>query len=116
MNKNKRGKKFGRKRDQRHALLRGLAQSLVLHERIRTTEPKAKELRSYIEKLVTKAKKDTVATRRFVARDFADKKAIQKLVSDIGPRYRDRSGGYTRIIKRAPRRIDAAKRAVIEFV
>lgn len=116
MNKAKRGKKFGRKRDERTALMRGLAQALVLHEKITTSEAKARELRGYIEKIVTKSKKDTVNTRRMIARDFRDAKAAKKLVSDIGPRYRARNGGYTRIIKRVPRRTDSAKMAVIEFV
>jgi len=116
MNKGKRGKKFGRKRDQRAALMRSLAQALVLREKITTTHAKARELRSYIEKFVTKSKNDTVNTRRMIAKDFRDAKAAKKLVSDIGPRYKERSGGYTRIIKRVPRKNDSAKMAIIEFV
>jgi len=116
MNKAKRGKKFGRKRDERTALMRSLAQALVLHEKITTTEAKARELRGYIEKIVTKSGKGTLNSRRMIARDFRDVKAAKKLFSDIGPRYKARNGGYTRIIKRVPRKTDSAKMAVIEFV
>lgn len=115
MNKNKSGRKFGRKRDQRKALLRSLARALILYEKIVTTEAKAKELRMYIEPMITKSKADSLTSRRHLARCFGDD-VLKKLFSDIGPRYRERKGGYTRIVKRAPRKIDSAKMAVIEFV
>ncbi|MFY9457316.1 MAG: 50S ribosomal protein L17 [Candidatus Spechtbacterales bacterium] len=116
MSNRKRGRKFGRMRDQRHALLRSLAQALVLHGKIVTTEARAKELRSFIEKIVTKSRTGTLYARRSNAKNFKDKAAQVKIISDIAPRYKDRNGGYTRIIKRVPRRTDSAKMAVIEFV
>jgi len=116
MNKAKRGRKFGRKRDERRALLRGLAQALILSEKISTTEAKAKELKSYIEKIITKAKNDTVATRRLIAKDLPNSITMKKLFSELGPRYKERSGGYTRVIKRIPRKTDSAKMAIVELV
>ena len=116
MNKAKRGRKFGRKRDERRALLRGLAQALFLREKISTTEAKAKELKSYAEKIITKTKIDTVAARRQIAKDLPNSITLKKLFTEIGPRYKDRKGGYTRVIKRIPRRTDSAKMAIIELV
>ena len=119
MNKGKKGRKLGRKRDIRRALLRDLATALVRYGHITTTEAKAKELRPFIERWVTKARKAggerDVAVRREIARYFGQD-TVKKLVEEIAPRYKSRPGGYTRIIKRAPRRGDAAKRAIIEFV
>ncbi len=107
-------RKFSRKRDPRKALLRGLAESLILHEKIKTTEAKAKELRPYIEKLITKAKKQTLASHRDLLKLFPNK-IVLKLV-EISRKYLERKGGYTRIIKLAPRGTDMAKMAIIEFV
>ncbi|PIP17211.1 MAG: 50S ribosomal protein L17 [Candidatus Portnoybacteria bacterium CG23_combo_of_CG06-09_8_20_14_all_37_13] len=107
-------RKFSRKRDPRKALLRGLAESLILHEKIKTTEAKTKELRPYIEKLITKAKKNTLASRRALLKLF-DNNIVRKL-EEISRKYLDRQGGYTRIIKLALRGTDAAKMARIEFV
>jgi large subunit ribosomal protein L17 len=92
---------FGRPRNQRTALLRGLALSLLEHESIKTTEAKAKELRPYVEKLITKGKDDSVASRRLVMSTLGEPKdiVVQKLFTDIAKRYADRNGGYTRIIK-----------------
>ena len=119
MNKGKRGRKLGRKRDLRRALLRDLATALVQYEHITTTEAKAKELRPFMERWVTKARKAggerDVAVRREIARYFGPA-TVKKLVEEIAPRFKNRPGGYTRIIKRAPRRGDAARRAIIEFV
>jgi len=115
MNKGKYGRKFGRERDQRKALLNGLARALILHEKITTTEAKAKELRRYIEPIVTKSKVNSLHVIRLLTRSFS-KDVVHKLVRDIGPKYKDRKGGYTRIVKRAPRKIDSAKMAIIEFV
>lgn len=115
MNKGKSGRKFGRKRDQRAALLKGLLRALILNKRIITTEAKAREVRRYIEPIVTKANKDTLANRRQLAR-FWDAAVVKKLMTDIGPRYRERKGGYTRITKRMPRKTDSANMAVVEFV
>ncbi len=111
--KNKR--RFGRKRDQRRALLASLARALVVNEKIKTTEAKAKELRSYIEKLVTRAKEDSVHNRRILTARLSDDVA-KKLIKDIGVRYKDRNGGYTRIVKMGPRKEDGARMAIIEFV
>jgi large subunit ribosomal protein L17 len=92
---------FGRSRSQRTALLRGLALSLVEHGKIQTTEAKAKELRPYVEKLITKGKNDTVASRRLVMSTLGEPHTdtVQKLFSEVAKRYAERSGGYTRIIK-----------------
>jgi len=110
-------RKFNRSTNQRRALLKGLATSLISHERIMTTEAKAKELRPRIEKLVTRAKNPTLANRRILLAGFYnDTKAVEKLISSIAPRYVERKGGYTRITKLMPRKGDASKMAVIEFV
>ncbi len=111
------GRTFGRAKDQREALIRSLARSLVIHERISTTEAKAKELRPFMEKLVTRAKADTVANRRIVSARIHDAAATKKLFVAIGPRYKGRAGGYLRIVKRAVRGAnDARKLAYIAFV
>ena len=110
-------RKFGRERNARKALLRSLAYSLIMRGKITTTEAKAKELGPFVERLVTLAKGETIAgTRTILARLGNHRKETSKLVTDIAPRYKKRSGGYTRIIKLAPRKSDASKRAVIEFV
>lgn len=92
---------FGRPRNQRTALLRGLAISLIEHESIKTTEAKAKELRPYVEKLITKGKNDTVSSRRLVMSTLGEPKdaVVKKIFSDLAKRYAERKGGYTRIIK-----------------
>lgn len=96
--------------------MRSLMKSLIMHERISTTEAKAKELRPMIEKLVTHAKSDTVAARRLVASRLGeDGVAVKKLFSAIAPRFSGRTGGYTRIVKRAPR-ADGRRTAYIAFV
>ncbi len=92
-----------------------LARALVIKEKIKTTEAKAKELRPFVEKLVTRAKTDTVYNRRVLAARLSDDVA-KKLMKDIAPRYQDRTGGYTRVIKTNPRQEDSAKMAIIEFV
>lgn len=115
MRKNKKGRKFGRKRDQRRALLESLARALVLHGHISTTEAKAKELRSFIEPIITKSKTGSLQNIRSANKLF-DEKASKKLILDIGPRYKERKGGYTRITRRVSRKTDSAKMAVIELV
>jgi len=115
MRHRKRGRKFTRSKDQRRALFCSLASSLILAEKITTTEAKAKELKSFVEKIITRAKKDTLANRRLLAKDFS-KKIIKKLFTELGPRYKNRKGGYTRIIKINPRKSDGAKMTVIELV
>jgi len=108
-------RKFGRVQKQRKALLNTLAQSLVLRQKIKTTEPKAKELRPFVEKLVTNAKKGTVAARRSIS-TFISKEAAKVLVDTLSKKYDNRNGGYTRIIKTGRRRSDGSPMAIIEFV
>jgi len=115
MRKLKKGRKFSRKRDQRKALLKSLAAALFLHEKIKTTEAKAKEISGYAEKMITKAKNNTLASKRQLARFFTPK-IVKKITSELGPRYKERKGGYTRIIKLGPRISDGAKMAIIELI
>ena len=110
------GRKLGRKPGQRKALLETLANSLFEREGITTTLPRAKELRSYAEKLLTHAKKDSLAARRLVARVIHDKDVLKKVFATLGPRYADRPGGYTRIYKLGYRQGDSAEMALIELV
>ncbi|MCF7930765.1 MAG: 50S ribosomal protein L17 [Acholeplasmataceae bacterium] len=111
-----------RNSDQRKALLRDLVTDIIINERIVTTEAKAKELKKLADKMVTLAKDGSLAARRQAAETvrFEDVKegqnALQKLFTELGPRYKERNGGYTRIIKTVPRRGDAAPMAIIEFV
>jgi large subunit ribosomal protein L17 len=90
--------------------------SLFRHERIRTTKAKALEVRRRAEKMVTRAKVDTVHNRRTVAKRIHDKAVLAKLFTDIGPRFQTRNGGYTRVLKLGPRRGDAAEMVILEFV
>ena len=115
MRKKKSGRKLSRKRDQRKALLKSLARALFLHEKIKTTKVKAKEVFGFAEKCITKAKKQDLASRRRLAR-FFDPKTVKKLMDNFGKRYQDRPGGYTRIIKLGPRKSDNAEMAIIELV
>lgn len=108
-------RKFGRVRKVRKALLNSLARSLVLHERIETTEPKAKEIRPFVEKIITKGKTDNVSIRRSIS-TIIGKNAAKKMVEDISKRYDKRNGGYTRVIKTGRRISDGSKMAIIEFV
>lgn len=97
--------------------MRSLARSLVMHERISTTEAKAKALRPFVERLVTYAKKNTLATRRLTVAKLGDQEAMKKLFTAIAPRYANRTGGYTRIVKRTKRGSnDARTLAYIAFV
>ncbi len=113
----KKAQTFHRETGQRNALLRSLARSLVLQERISTTEAKAKALRPFVERLVSYAKTNTLASRRLAQTRIHDASAVKKLFDTIGPRYTSRTGGYTRIIKRTKRGAnDARKLAYIAFV
>jgi len=107
---------LGRKKDVRVALLKSLACSLVRDSKIRTTEAKAKELRPFVEKLITLAKVDTPAKRRVVLARLGNKTQTTRLFKEIAPRYTNRNGGYTRIIKLPIRKSDASKTAQIELV
>jgi large subunit ribosomal protein L17 len=112
----KKGPRLGSNPKHQRLLLSGLALSLFEHERIRTTEAKAKELRPYAERLITKAKRGGVHERRQVLAAIEDRAVVHKLFADIAPRFADRSGGYTRIYKIGPRSGDGAPMALIELV
>lgn len=107
--------KLTRSKDQRRALLCSLVSSIILKERITTTEAKAKKLRPFLEKSISRARKDTLANRRLLLKNFSEK-VVNKLIKELGPRYKERPGGYSRIIKLNPRKIDSAKMAIIELV
>jgi large subunit ribosomal protein L17 len=116
MRHHNRNKKFGRERDVRRALIKSLACSLIRDGKIKTTEVKAKFIRPFVEKLVTRAKIDSVANRRTVLSVIGNKTQATHLFKNIAPKYVDRKGGYTRVIKLPIRKSDGAKMAVIEFV
>lgn len=114
MRHRKKGRKLRKSRSQQKALFYGLASSLILKEKIITTEIKAKELRPLLEKSITRAKKNTIFDHRFLSKNF-EAKIVKKLFHELVPRYKDISGGYTRIIKIGPRKSDGAKMAIIEL-
>lgn len=116
MNHRKKGRKFNRTAEHRKALLRNLATSLFLHGRVETTVAKAKELRQYAEPLITKAKRGDLHARRLVRRQITQDQALEKLFGEIGPRYAERPGGYTRVLHVGHRPGDAADVAIIELV
>lgn len=110
------GRKLKRTSEHRLATLRNLASSLLKHKKIRTTVAKAKELRSFVEPLITKAKTDSIAARRYVAAQINDRSLVKELFNDIAAKIGDRAGGYTRIVKVGQRKGDAAELAFIELV
>jgi large subunit ribosomal protein L17 len=107
---------LSRKSGHRKALFRNMAAALIKHEQISTTLPKAKELRPYIEKLITLAKRGGLSNRRLAMSRLGDETQLKKLFDTLAERYADREGGYTRIIKAGYRGSDAAQMAIIEFV
>ena len=109
-------RKFGLEKNQRNALIRSLSRSLVKHESMTTTLAKAKEIRPYVEKLVTKAKTGTLASRRIVITRLGGEKETALLFDKIAPKYKDRNGGYLRIVKLPRRVLDGSPMAVIQFV
>ena len=109
-------RKLGRRPEHRKAMFANMCASLIKHEQIITTLPKAKELRPVVEKLVTLAKKGGLAARRQAIAEMRDAAQVKKLFEVLGPRYKDRNGGYTRVLKAGFRYGDNAPRAVIEFV
>lgn len=115
MRKRKQGRKLSRKTGPRKALLKALVSALVLHGKIKTTEAKAKESSSFADKFITRSKKGDLASRRLLARFFSPQ-IVKKLIDELGPRYKDRPGGYTRIIRLGQRKSDGAKMAIIELV
>ena len=116
MRHKKKGRKLGRKIGNRKALLMNLACQLITHKKIKTTDPKAKELRSFIEPLVTQAKKNNLHSRRLVIKKIPKKNIVRMLFEEIAPVFSERPGGYTRITKLGHRDNDRAPVSVIEFV
>jgi large subunit ribosomal protein L17 len=110
------GRQLSRNASHRHALLRNMATSLLRHETIRTTVPKAKDLRRVVEPLITLAKVDSLAKRRLALARLRDASVVEKLFADLGPRFKARAGGYTRILKMEPRPGDSADMALMQLV
>jgi len=115
MRKGNKNRKFSRKKDARKALLKALMTNLILKEKIKTTEAKAKEIRRYIEKVVTRAKKNNLTSVKLLRKKFSEN-TVRKLIKEIAPLYKERKGGYTRITKLGPRFADGAEMALIEFI
>ena len=116
MRHRKSGRKLGCNSSHRKAMFRNMASSLLRHETIKTTLPKAKELRRVVEPLITLAKEDDVAKRRLAFDRLRDKEMVGKLFKDVAPRFKDRPGGYLRILKLGPRPGDAAPMAIVQLV
>ena len=116
MRHNKRGRKLSRKTAHRKALMSNLAVALITHKKIKTTDAKAKELRSYVEPLITFAKRGDLHARRQVLKKIRHKNVVRELFDNIGPSFSDRNGGYTRITKLGFRDNDCAPVSIIEFV
>ncbi|MBM4398821.1 MAG: 50S ribosomal protein L17 [Candidatus Cloacimonetes bacterium] len=112
------GRKFGREKAHRTALFRNLVKSLIVspNGRIETTEMKAKSMRSYVDRLITYAKNDTVASRRLAYSVLGNRSLVKKLFDEIAPQMQERNGGYTRVLKTGFRKGDSAPLAIIEFV
>ncbi len=116
MRHNKRGRKLSRKTAHRKALMSNLAVALITHKKIKTTDAKAKELRTYVEPLITFAKRGDLHARRQVLKKIRHKSVVRELFDNIGPSFSDRNGGYTRITKLGYRDNDCAPVSIIEFV
>ena len=116
MRHRKRGRALSRSRSHRAALVRNQVTELLRHEAIVTTEAKAREIRPVAERMITLGKKGTLHARRLAAATITDKKVVKRLFDDVGPRFSERPGGYTRIVKLGPRRGDGARMAHIELV
>ncbi len=112
----KKGPRFGGTPAHERLIMANLATDLFVHEKVTTTSAKAKALRPFAEKLITKARKGDLHSRRVVLKTITDKAAVAKLFEEVAPRYSDRPGGYTRITKLGPRRGDGAEEAIIELV
>ena len=108
--------RLGRKTAHRKAMTRNMLTSLFRHERIRTTKAKALAVRRTAEKMITRAKLDSVHNRRMIGRDIKDKMVLAKIFTDIGPRFKERPGGYTRVLKLGPRPSDAAEMVILELI
>lgn len=116
MPKPKRGRRLGGSPSHQKAILSNLAQELFWDERVTTTVAKAKMLRPYVEKMISKARTGSLHERRLILRDIEDTEVVTRLFDEVAPRYRDRPGGYTRIVRLGPRRGDGAEMAIIELV
>ncbi len=116
MRHRKSGKKLGRKQGPRASLMRNLAASVVLYEKVKTTEAKAKAVRPLVERAITRGKKPTLAARRLLMKLFYTEPPVRKILEVLGPRYATRPGGYTRIVKIGPRQGDGGAMAQIELV
>ena len=112
----KAGRKLNRTSSHRKAMFANLAMSIVEHERVKTTLPKAKEVRAYVERLITYGKRGDLHGIRLIAKKVNNKDLVMKIVNDLAVQYKDRSGGYTRVLKLGPRKGDNAEMAIIEFV
>ena len=110
------GKKLGRTKNQRKALFKGLAASLILHEKITTTEAKAKAVKPMIEKLVTRAKSDSIHNRRLLMKEIGAENVVRKLLEVVGPKFKNRPGGYLRTVRIGARLCDQAKMVSLMFV
>ncbi len=116
MRHRKQGRILGRKTASRKALLRGLATSVILYEKVKTTEAKAKEVRPIVEKAITTGKEPTLAARRSLMKVFYTEHPVNKILEVLGPKYKERPGGYTRIVKIGERKGDGAPMVQIELV
>ena len=112
----KKGRKLGTDASHTKAMLRSLAIAVFTHERIKTTEARAKEVRSLVDKIVTWAKKGDVHSRRLALAELGDRELVHKIFSELAPRFEGRDGGYTRILKLGPRKGDAAPMVILELV
>ncbi|KAF0207783.1 MAG: 50S ribosomal protein [Actinobacteria bacterium] len=112
----KKGRKLGTDASHTKAMLRGLARALFLNERIKTTEARAKEVRSLVERIISWGKRGDVHSRRLALAEINDRELVHKIFADIAPRYAERPGGYTRILKLGPRKGDAAPVVILELV
>lgn len=116
MRHRKKVKTLSRKKESRQALLRNLATSIVLYEKVKTTRAKARAVKPLVEKMITLGKKNTLASRRKAIEFFYIENPVKKIFDELGPRYKDRQGGYTRLTKAGARRGDAAEMVIIELV
>lgn len=112
----KKGRKLGSDASHRKAMLRSLAIALFTNERIKTTEPRAKEVRGLVDRIITWGKRGDVHSRRLAMAELGDKELVHKIFADIAPRFAERPGGYTRILKLGPRKGDAAPMVILELV
>lgn len=116
MRHGKKAVKLGREKNHRDAMMRNMVTSLLAHEHVSTTSAKGKELKRRAEHMITFAKRGDLHSRRQVLRHIADKSVVSKLFDELGPRYSERKGGYTRLVKIGPRRGDGAEMCIVEFV